>query len=493
MNSIPASDIVEILPGVIGTGGNPLALNALFITKKQPSAMLPLQSFGSEDSVAKIFGTASDEYKAAQIYFAGFNNSTALADSLLIASMQDKATSARLIGSEVPKRTTAQMKNINGDLMITVDGKAVSIALKDTDTDTYSPTSYSQIAQDISTALNKSGSCVFDTESSSFTIISATTGVKSAITTATGGLAEFIYLTADLGAQANNGAAADTIEDLLPRIINQTQNFATIMAIGDFTVNEKIAISQWTALQNSRYAHIIYQGGDLAGDVKTLSEAIVDNKLGGTLLMYGDVTHGAFACGYPASLNFDELNGRTNFAFRSQSGLLPSVTDKDTADQLIALGFNFYGAYATANDRFIFANRGSITGDYKWYDSFINQIYFNNQLQLALMTMLTNFKLIPYNDTGRAIHRAAVQDPIDQMVNYGGIQKGVNLSNQQKTQINTEAGFDAASQLQTKGWCLLIGETTAQTRGNRGSMPLKLWYTDGGSVQQVSLPSINVQ
>ncbi|MCP5821638.1 DUF3383 domain-containing protein, partial [Klebsiella pneumoniae] len=82
---------------------------------------------------------------------------------------------------------------------------------------------------------------------------------------------------------------------------------------------------------------------------------------------------------YAASLNFDELNGRTNLAFRSQEGLTPSVTDDATADNLMAMGFNFYGAYATANDRFIFAYPGSVSGKFKWMDSYVIQVFFNSQ------------------------------------------------------------------------------------------------------------------
>lgn len=110
-----------------------------------------------------------------------------------------------------------------------------------------------------------------------------------------------------------------------------------------------------------------------------------------------------------------------------------------------------------------------------------------------MMTMLTSYKLIPYNAVGKAIHRSACQDVINQMKNFGALQAGVDLSEQQKTQINIEAGYDAASQLQTTGYALLIGKATAQVRGNRGSLPMKFWYADGGSVQAVNLPSINVQ
>ncbi|KES12562.1 Protein of unknown function (DUF3383) [Snodgrassella alvi SCGC AB-598-O11] len=79
------------------------------------------------------------------------------------------------------------------------------------------------------------------------------------------------------------------------------------------------------------------------------------------------------------------------------------------------------------------------------------------------------------------------------MLNFGGIQRGVNLSKTQKSQINYEAGFDSARQIETVGYCLLINKASAQVRGQRESLPLKLWHADGGSVHTVKLTSITVQ
>ena len=90
------------------------------------------------------------------------------------------------------------------------------------------------------------------------------------------------------------------------------------------------------------------------------------------------------------------------------------------------------------------------------------------------MNMLISYKAIPYNAEGIAIHRAAAQDPINAMLNFGGIQRGVNLSKTQKSQINYEAGFDSARQIETVGYCLLINKASAQVRGQRESLPLKL-------------------
>ncbi|MDE9518977.1 DUF3383 domain-containing protein [Xenorhabdus bovienii] len=485
MNTIPASDIVSVLPGVVGTGGNPLALNALFITKNTPSAMLSVKAFGSAEQVAEIFGTKSKEHESAQVYFAGFIGSTTRPETLYIASMVTSAQAAKLVGNKVPLRT--DFNHIPQGLALDIDGKRQVVTITPADIK-----SYSALAEAVSASLAKAGICKYDATSRTFTIEGATKGSAGTIGFGSGDLAEYMGLTKET-AQKNDGINADTIDELMPRITKAVSNFVSIMAMGDFSSDEKLAISKWVTLQNDRYVHVLYSNSRELVALEAISNAITESDIGGTCLMYGDHTHGAFACTYAASLNFNELNGRATFAFRRQEGLTPTVTDKALADELLRLRFNFYGAYGTANDRFVFVNQGSISGKFKWLDSYVNQVYLNSQLQLALMTMLTSFKSIAYNEAGRAIHRAAIQDPINQMLNFGGIQRGIALSEQQKKQINTEAGFDAASQINAEGWCVRIGETPAQTRGLRKSMPLKLWYADGGSVQQVELPSINVQ
>ena len=112
---------------------------------------------------------------------------------------------------------------------------------------------------------------------------------------------------------------------------------------------------------------------------------------------------------------------------------------------------------------------------------------------LALMTLLTSAKSVPYNALGIALQRAACQDPINEALNFGSIRAGVVLSEQQKAIINSACGFDAASQVESNGYYLLIQQASAQTRANRASMPMSFWYTDGGSVHSIVLESINVQ
>ena len=92
-----------------------------------------------------------------------------------------------------------------------------------------------------------------------------------------------------------------------------------------------------------------------------------------------------------------------------------------------------------------------------------------------------------------ALQRAACNDPIREALNFGSIQEGVTLSEQQRALINNATGMDAAGLVESQGYYLYIGKATAQTRANRQTYPMKFWYADGGSVHSINLNSINVQ
>jgi hypothetical protein len=200
-----------------------------------------------------------------------------------------------------------------------------------------------------------------------------------------------------------------------------------------------------------------------------------------------------FLGGGPAALFCGATTGPPTLAFRSQSGLAAEVTDATTANNLIANGYGFYGAYATAAQGFLFAYPGSISGLFLWADSYINQIWLNNQLQLALMTLLSNAKSIPYNTAGYSLIRAAMQDPINQALNFGAIRAGVTLSASQAAQINNAVGGQVAQVVQTQGWYVDIQNATPQVRAARGTPPIVFYYMDGQSVQKITLASVEVQ
>jgi hypothetical protein len=345
----------------------------------------------------------------------------------------------------------------------------------------------------------------WDSVSGAFTVISSTTGSASTISVGSGTIAPALALTLATGAVLSQGAAATTPGAFMPSIVAITTNWATFQTLfdpdGGSGNTQKQAFAAWANGTGNRYAYLAWDN-----DITPTESTTATTSLGyileaanssGTMPIYepaGSNLHlAAFVGGLVASIDFDATNGRTTAAFRSQSGLSPSVTTATAAANLIANGYNFYGAYATANQDFDFLYPGSVTGPYDWLDSYVNQIWLNNQCQLALMEMLTQYKSIPYNPAGYGYIRAAMADPVQAALNFGAIRANVPLSNAQASEVNALAGFAIDQVLSTVGWYLVIQPATAQVRAARNSPTIILLYMDGQSCQRINLSSVLVQ
>lgn len=489
--SIPASEVVTVLPSVLEAGGTAMALNTVLLSD---DVKFVAKEYSNADAVGNDYGTTSDKYKFAQFYFAGFTGSTVKPSALFIGKYSTSDTAAKLTGASLRSMSLDELKTIRGYLSVTIDG-----VLKTGTINLSAATSFSNAANLIGTALDSGLESVdFDTQLQSFVILSSTTGATSSISFASGAASNALGLSEQSGASLDNVTTVDTATTALKRITNYTLNFATVIAetSAGITDDAQKEIATWVSLQNHRYWFVKYGEEPtalIANNTTNFAGWIAENNVADVTCIYGTLEHAALCAGYAASLNFSELNGRTTMDFRSVSTLAPSVTDVNDANALESNGYAYYGAFAIANDRFIFLRNSIVSGEFKWVDAYLNQIYFNSQLQLAQITGLIANKSIPYNEVGKSKVRASAQDPINEMLNFGGIQTGVILSEQQKSIINNEAGVDAATIIFNRGYYLMIRDATAQVRAARGSFPIKLWYTDGGSVHSINIASINVQ
>lgn len=340
----------------------------------------------------------------------------------------------------------------------------------------------------------------YDSVTGAFVFTSGTAGSSSTITFASGALGTSLKLTEATGAVISQGAAGVTPAQLMDGITQVTQNFATFMTTFNPDVSGntlKQAFATWNSLQNDRYTYVCWDADasptTTVPATSSLGYLLAQSSDSGTALIYApDGAIAAFICGYVASIDFNATEGRATAKFRKQAGLAASVSDETIAANLAANGYNFYGAYGTANDSFIFFANGVITGDFEWLDSYINQIQLNNSLQLALMTFLTTAKSVPYNTAGYTAIEAACADPINSALNFGSIRAGVTLSESQIVSVNTQAGRRISDVLSQRGWYLQVLDASAVVRAARGSPPCKFWYMDGESVQQIELSSIAV-
>jgi hypothetical protein len=490
--AIPYSQLVNIIPGVIGTGANPLSLNAIFIDKDEKIPTSSLLEFYDRATVVDYFGSDSDQAALAGIYFNGFDTATRRPGTLFFAGYADVARAGWVRGQSLAGVTLDELKAISGTLNVIVDGGSTINA----SIDLSAVTSFTDAATAIGTAIGAGVVVTWDVLFSVFVITSATTGANSSVVISGGAAAEPLGL---VGGYSSAGSAIDTPTSAMDRIVTQSNDWATYMTTFEPDQDDKILFATWAGTQNQRYGYVAWDSSSAyftPNNAATFGKYVENQKLGATLVIYDPTPNTAsFICGYAASINWDELNGRATPAFKSQEGLPYTVDTLAKANAVLSNNASYYGHYSgpgAGNVDNCFQD-GRMNGSiFQWFDTFINQIRLNSQLLLSIWTGLRGAKAVPYNSRGDNYIRAWAQDPINEGLNNGSIVPGVVLSNSQKVEINTQVGFDVSETLFTQGYYLHILPATAQVRGQRKSPPLKLFYCDGGSIQQIEMASIAV-
>ena len=173
--AIPASQIVSVVPSVLGAGGAALDLNGLILTNSNRVPMGTVQSFPSQAAVAAYFGPLSNEAFLADIYFLGFDGSTVKPGALLFAQYPVAPVFAWARGGNVSGLTLAQLQALSGSLTITIDGVvktagAINLA---------SAASFSAAAALIQTGLAITGSAGASITASIATTVLTVTAVTS--------------------------------------------------------------------------------------------------------------------------------------------------------------------------------------------------------------------------------------------------------------------------------------------------------------------------
>jgi hypothetical protein len=342
--------------------------------------------------------------------------------------------------------------------------------------------------------------CTYDSVSGSFLITGGTPGALGTIGYATGTLAASLKFDLADGATISQGLAASTPTSVMTAVTAISQNWAPFMTAFNpdaYGNAEKLQFAAWTNSTVDRYVYICWDP-DLTVTTSANATTSTANILkasgsnGTFVILSPDYIFAAFYCGAIASVDYSQRQGLTNFCFRSQSGLTPYITNQTQYQNVIANGAVTYISVATANQGFVFGANGQVSGAFQWLDAYVNEIWLNNALQLALMTLLTSAKSVPSNLVGRELIRAACMDPINQGLNFGMFGPSDPLSVSQAAQVDNAAGVSISPTIAAQGWYLQILPATAQVRAARTSPPITFWYHYNQSINQLSIASIEV-
>ena len=497
--SIPASNLVNVIPGVLGAGGNPLNFNGVILSTNADLVAGPPVPFPNYLSVSDFFGPSSIEAQMAEIYFSGFIGATQVPASLLFARYPEADIAAFLLGG--PAATLATLKAFTaGTLSLTIDGSVSAIS----SIDLSSEASLASIATDLTAALSPAkGTISYNTTLNAFICTSNSTGTGSTISFATGTMAAALGFTSASGGTLSQGAAMTDPTTFMNALVGFTQDWVDFTTTFLPSPTDMEAFAEWASGSQGRYMYAAWDDDPTAegapGSFTGFGKWLQTNQPNGIAALFGvdaatAALRAAFVLGVTASINFNAVDGRITYAYKGNANLFTDVTDAVAAQNLLDNGYNFYGQYATANQQFLLFQDGHISGDDLWIDAYVDAIWLNNALQLALMSMLSQVNSLPYNTEGYTMIAAAVQGPINQALQNGVIRTGVALSPAQIALANSQAGLDISSPLQNSGYFFqVVPVTNPTTRSNRQTPQCNLWYTDGGSIQHITLNSIDIQ
>lgn len=496
--AISASQIVQVLPRILTGTGNDLVFNGMVL---DDNVLLPAAtplSFSSADSVAEYFGTSSDEYKFAAVYFGGYNNSQIKPSLLYFYRLTPEGAAPFVRGETLsPAAALAAIKAVNaGDITISLSGTKYTA----TGIDFSDVTSLSDAASVLQTALTAKDAGVtvgYNSVNDAFTITSTEVGEQESITVPTGTAAVALGFNEETATVSAGEDETDAVGSMT-NLTRQFQNFVTFTTLAEPEDTDALALASWVSAQanaGTMYLYVCWDSSKAnfdATNTTVIAEQINALNATGTAVLYPSYKIAAFVMGTAASIAWDQTNGTITFAFKAQSGLAADVTDTQHSVALLGHGVNFIGNYATRNDNFIFFYNGQMFGEWAWIDTYLNACYLCNKLQVQLMAMFTSNRRIPYTSAGYAIIRANCRDVIEAAINNGVINIGVSLSNAQKSQLTSELGGDFSDEIYNNGYYLQILDATAQARQQRVSPPCNLVYTYGGAVQRLTVPAIAV-
>ena len=513
--TIPASAVVSVIPGVLSPGGAGLVMSGLVLTQNLLMPTNSVESFASAAAVSAFFGPASAEYAYASIYFAGYENGTQLPSAILFAPFNAAARSAWLQSGNLAAVPLATLQALDGTLTITTNGTPLTSST----INLTGIASQSLMATAITAAFTTPPFAVtWDAVQGAFIVTTTATGATETLTYATGTIAAGLFMTQDTGATLSQGAAVDTPASALNNVVGITQNWATMSYLVEPTLTGKEAFAAWFSTQDDEYLGVIWDT-DSQASVQGSTEpfGVVAKAAGynGVMCIGGDPAIGslaplclnvaAFVQGMVASINYTQTNGSITLAGKAanSAAVAPTCANLQTYTNLLANGYSCYGAFASRNQGFTFFSNGNLPGAIPWANLFVDQIWLNAQFQLALLNLYTTVGKIPYDPFGYGLIRAALvgqnntglatdNGPINNALNNGVIQAGVQLSSSQAAAVNAAAGVNCASTITANGYYLQILDPGAEAR-NAGQTPIiNFWYTSGGAILAFTMSSIDV-
>lgn len=404
-----------------------------------------IRVYNDSKSVLADFGSTSEEYKSANIFFS--RNPRPV--RLHISRWVNTASKANLLGGLGGTELIAEWMIVtDGSFRITVDGVAANV----TGLDFSGSTSFDNVASVVQTGLQAAGfansTCVYNANEKRFVVASGTSGVSSTISTLTTATASVGTDISGLGGSkflngaapsgiAINGLNAESVEDALG-IIEQKNNTWYMLSCTKSIRDDSnvLGVASWVSSRRKLYFTVTNDTGTLDAN-NTTNVAYLLNQLNHSRVVviynkddqYSDsslMSYGAVNDAGSTTWKFKELSAGitpSNELTSTQSNIAKS---RESNVYTTVSGVNMISEGVVANGEFIDIVRG------------IDALQF--EIQRSVFGRLAVTGKIPYTDAGVALLIAEVELILQKFTNSNFLAPR-NIFDSNGEYLNTDPAF----------------------------------------------------
>ncbi|ENU3061695.1 DUF3383 domain-containing protein [Escherichia coli] len=425
------------------------------------------------DSVGKLFGYYSEEYKRALFYFSWISKLTTRAKKISFARYAPDGAKGGIIGTDVGA-VADDIANYNA-----ITNKSIRINISSGNQWTSgllelnfsTATSLTDVAKIIETAARNNFEQTIP-QAVGLTVVWEPVGRRFVMTMGLSGVITIEIETGDAVTLAllgwtkptfNSGSDPEKPQDAVTRTTNISNNFGSFVFLDALSVSDVVDVAKWNAAQNVMFQFYVPVSSKYAFEESGDGYADYYEKLKGyagtglTYTLSPDEYHEMMPMIILAATDYNRRNSAQNYMFQ-QFAVTPTVTDTTFSNTLDSYRLNYYGRTQTAGQNIDFYQRGLLMGGNTApvdMNTYANEQWLKGLMESQLMTLMLSMPAISANTSGRSQLIAIIQAGIEKALYNGVISVGKTLNTAQRMYITEMTGDGLAwAQVQNLGYWL---------------------------------------